>query len=44
MRAKSRQLNQTIYDETYGTNVWNEIDEIHERAGTLVAKRTWRTA
>src|ERR1700730_10100922 len=50
LRRESRQLNQTIYDETFGTNVrhethvTDEADGAHESARTLVARRTRRTA
>ena len=43
---ESPQLNQTVYEETYGTNVRDEThvtDEAHESARTLVARRTGRT-
>ena len=46
LRHRSRRLNQTIYDETYGTNVRDETDEAdgaHGSASTLVARRTRRT-
>lgn len=47
MPARSRQLNQTINKETYGTDVRDEThvtDEADGGARTLVARRTRRTA
>jgi hypothetical protein len=44
---ESPQLNQTICDETYGTNVRDEThvtDGTYESASTLVARRIRRTA
>jgi hypothetical protein len=43
---ESPQLNQTVYEETDGTNIRDETHvthEAHESARTLVARRTGRT-
>jgi hypothetical protein len=47
MPAKSRQLNQTISKETYGTDVRDEThvtDEAHEGARTLAVSRLLKNA
>ena len=46
LHRESRQLNETIYEDTYGTNVrdethvTDEADGAHESASTLVARKT----